>query len=82
MEAVLKELDKEYMSEVIEEDEEEENANVGDVEATVTDKIKELNKAGLEESSIAVNSQELELKELGLSEGPSRSSSTRQLVEE
>ena len=83
MEAVLKELDKEYMSDAVEEENEEEvNGNAGDVEATFKDGIKDLNKSELEEKKNALNTEEVELKELGLhADRTSWSGSTKQLVE-
>ncbi|XP_065054258.1 Na(+)/citrate cotransporter-like [Rhopilema esculentum] len=75
MEAVLKELDKEYLGES-DEDEDEGNDNASDgnlekgVDINITDKEKE----------IGITNDAVELKELGLSEAPSRSSSTRKLV--
>ena len=82
MEAVLKELDKEYIADAIEEDEQEMNGNVDDAEATMADKIRELNKDQLEEKRNAINNEEVELRELGLSLGPSRCGSTNQLVKQ
>ena len=83
MEAVLKELDKQYMSDAIEEEDEEEvNGNAGDVEATFNDGIKDLNKSELEEKKNALNTEEVELKELGLhADRTSWSEITKQLVE-
>ena len=78
MEAVLKELDKEHMSHVVE-DEEKANAKPGDIEAGIEDKIKELNANGLEENSRTL-SNEVELGEIGLSDA-SRSGSTKKLVD-
>ena len=80
MEAVLKELDKEHMSEAIMEVEGEVYNMQGDIEASSEDKIKELNVNGLEENSKTLTNKEVELKEIGLSEA-SRSSSYRNLVE-
>ena len=83
MEAVLKELDKQYMSDAIEEEDEEEvNGNAGDVEATFNDGIKDLTKSELEEKKNALNTEEVELKELGLhADRTSWSEITKQLVE-
>jgi len=78
MEAVLKELDKEHMSHVVE-DEEKANAKPGDIEAGIEDKSKELNANGLEENSRTL-SNEVELGEIGLSDA-SRSGSTKKLVD-
>ena len=80
MEAVLKELDKEHMSEAIREEEEEANDKPGDIEAGVEDKMKEPNANGLEENSKTLSNEEVELKEMGLSEA-SRSGSTKKLVD-
>ena len=77
MEAVLKELDKEYLGESDEdEDERNGNANDGNLENGVD--IKNTDK----EKEIGITNDVVELKELGLSEAPSRSSSTRKLVTE
>lgn len=79
MEAVLKELDKEYIAEAIEDDEREMNGNVDDFEATMEDKIKELNQS--QESINGISKEEVEMRDLGLHEGPSRSASTKKLVD-
>ena len=67
MEAVLKELDKEYISETIMDDEGEAHDNSGDIEAGIEDNVKEPNENGLEESEPLCN-EEVELNEMDLSE--------------
>ena len=68
MEAVLKELEKEHMSEVIIGDEEEAYNKPGDIEAGIEDKIKELNANELEENSRTLSNEEAELKDMDQSE--------------
>jgi len=80
MEAVLKELDKEQMSEAIMDDEDADTSRPSDIEAGIEDKIKELNANGFEESSRTFSNEQVELKEVGLSDA-SRSGSTKKLVE-
>ena len=83
MEAVLKELDKEYLEEEVDEPvEDEDNMNVTDVEARMQAKEKEANNSGNEvKKEMDLRHDEIELGELGL-QTPSRSTSTRQLVDQ
>ena len=81
MEAVLKELDKEYMAEAIEENEGNMDENGDNFEAAVRDQIKNMNTSDIAEKKNGVHDDEVELKELGLHDGPSRCGSTKQLVE-
>ena len=84
MEAVLKELDNEYLADALEEDEDEVNA-LGDAnynDASSSDNLKMLNMSEEERGDLqknhAAESQMVELTEL--SSPPSRSSSTKALV--
>ena len=83
MEAVLKELDKEYLAEEVDEPpEEEDNMNVTDIEARMQAQEKEVNNDGKEAGKeMDLRHDEIELGELGL-QAPSRSASTKQLVEQ
>ena len=83
MEAVLKELDKEYLEEEVDEPiEEEDNMNVTDIEARMQAKEKEANSDGNEiGKEMDLRHDQIELGELGL-QTPSRCASTKQLVDQ